>query len=170
MSKIATHFVKLTVTQHFCVENYRVTLMTSKPVYSVFDLPPDKQAVAGQRFWLNVEKTSGCWLWRGSGPMRDRFRMGGLRIRPHRMAYELSRGRVPEGMVVDHVVCHNTSCVHPDHLGAVSPQSNNHRPPKPVEDDISEASEKPKGVLDAAFERIESELKKLRETVGGMDG
>lgn len=37
----------------------------------------------------------------------------------HRIAYELVRGQVPEGLVLDHL-CRNRACCNPDHLEAVT--------------------------------------------------
>ena len=39
------------------------------------------------------------------------------------MAYELVRGAIPAGMVIDHT-CHNPSCVNPQHLRACTQAQN----------------------------------------------
>lgn len=41
----------------------------------------------------------------------------------HRIAFELARGPIPAGLVIDHL-CRNTSCVNPDHLEAVTQGEN----------------------------------------------
>jgi len=84
-----------------------------------------------ERFWSHVDKTSspnGCWIWVGSknehgyghfllleninGHTKKRI------AKAHRIAWELCRGPIPEGLEI----CHNCpggdnpSCVNPDHL------------------------------------------------------
>ena len=77
-----------------------------------------------QRFWPLVQKTSGCWLFTGA---RDRdgygqFRANGM-YKAHRMAYELIKGPIPKGLVLDHL-CDTPSCVNPDHLNPTTNKRN----------------------------------------------
>ena len=44
-------------------------------------------------------------------------------IRAHRFTYEIHKGKIPEGLVIDHI-CRNTGCVNPDHLEAVTQSVN----------------------------------------------
>jgi hypothetical protein len=43
--------------------------------------------------------------------------------RGHRLAWELTNGAIPEGMVIDHL-CRNRACVNLNHLRLVSQQEN----------------------------------------------
>lgn len=71
-----------------------------------------------ERFWTKVRKTGGCWLWTAS---RDRWGYGmilGPKRRPrlaHRVAWELTFGAVPIGLLVLHH-CDIPHCVNPSHL------------------------------------------------------
>lgn len=75
-----------------------------------------------ERFWIKVEKRgmSECWSWlahkhpRGYGAIK----IGGKMIKAHRLSYYLYRGKMPDGLDIDHL-CRNTSCVNPFHLEAV---------------------------------------------------
>lgn len=85
-------------------------------------------------FFIRVDnRTEGCWEWTGS---RDKFGYGScyLRLRSgprvfmmaHRVAYAWWAGAIPEGLEIDHL-CGNTACVRPDHLEAVTHQTNQRR-------------------------------------------
>lgn len=41
----------------------------------------------------------------------------------HRFAYELIRGKIPEGLDIDHL-CRNRQCVNPEHMEPVTPREN----------------------------------------------
>ncbi len=73
-----------------------------------------------RRFWTFVSKTEeGCWPWLGfmppSGMRYGRFVIDGKRIMAHRVAFALTNGPVPSGLVVMHT-CDNPQCVRPSHL------------------------------------------------------
>lgn len=68
---------------------------------------------------------TGCWWWYGTVAPDGYGTIGvnyGLR-RAHRVWYELVRGPIPQGMVLDHL-CRNRSCVNPDHLEPVTTREN----------------------------------------------
>lgn len=80
------------------------------------------------RFWSKVDRsggTSACWIWHGSiqkggygtigltGSGRKRMYIA------HRVAYTISYGAIPDGLVLDHL-CRNRRCVNPRHLEPVT--------------------------------------------------
>lgn len=85
-----------------------------------------------ERFWSRVEKQeTGCWIWQGlreatkaqPNAVYGRFPVNNSKVRAHRFSYELTKGVIPKGFVIDHL-CRNTLCVNPDHLEAVTLQEN----------------------------------------------
>lgn len=69
------------------------------------------------RFWEKVDKTETCWLWTGA-LLKTGY--GSIRVnhkaeRAHRVAYELTIGPIPEGMLLRHS-CDTPRCVNPAHL------------------------------------------------------
>lgn len=76
-------------------------------------------------FWSRVEMTDTCWPWMGTTSTGGygSVSIKGKTYRTHRLAYELAKGSVPAGLVLDHL-CHNPCCVNPDHLEPVTNQEN----------------------------------------------
>jgi len=97
---------------------------------SIPTLTPEQIA----RFWSHVDQSGGpdaCWPWQlscypnGYG-QTSAFGIGYV---AHVVAYVLTHGQVPDGLVLDHVVlrgCSRRDCCNPAHLEAVT-QLENHR-------------------------------------------
>ena len=85
-----------------------------------------------ERFWVKVigGDVDTCWVWIGAID-RDGYgvftpvRGQGL-YKAHRLAYEILRGHIPPGLVIDHL-CRNRACVNPWHLEPVTIRENNLR-------------------------------------------
>lgn len=86
-----------------------------------------KPTTAIVRFVRKVNPEDGCLVWMGRRNYGyGSFSCGSIRrktYRAHRFAYEMFRGPIPEGMVLDHL-CRNKACVDPWHLEAVTREEN----------------------------------------------
>jgi hypothetical protein len=84
------------------------------------------------RFWARVDRSvpGGCWMWTG-GLNRGygRLKVAGRLMYAHRLAWELERGPVPDGLTLDHL-CRVLACVNPDHLEPVTVAENIRRKPR----------------------------------------
>jgi hypothetical protein len=80
-----------------------------------------------QRFWSKVEikGEDDCWIWMGSKARGGygHFKVYNKYPSAHRVAYELIKGPIPKGLVLDHL-CRNPSCVNPNHLEPVTYREN----------------------------------------------
>lgn len=83
---------------------------------------PSNPTKIAERFWAKVNRQSPteCWIWRGfiDGGGYGQFNHSGSMLKAHRLAYELSVGQIPSGLVLDHL-CRCRSCVNPSHLEPV---------------------------------------------------
>jgi hypothetical protein len=90
------------------------------------ELNISKRLPLDERFWAKVAKSDGCWNWTGQVNELGYglfWRDGRGGHRAHRIAWELTNGPIPEGMVLDHR-CHNATCVNPDHLRVCTQKQN----------------------------------------------
>lgn len=88
-----------------------------------------KPIPTAERFWSKVHRTDDCWLWTDALNAKGygQFKLGpGRMVKPHRMAYELSVGPIPDGLVIDHL-CRVRHCVNPAHMEPVSIAENTRR-------------------------------------------
>lgn len=95
------------------------------------DAPPGRRKTKKQpwpeRFWEKVDRRADdeCWRWLAS--LNDggygQIAIDGRPHRAHRVAYELLRGAIPDGMVLDHL-CRNRWCANPWHLEIVTNEEN----------------------------------------------
>jgi hypothetical protein len=85
------------------------------------------------RFWEKVNKDgpmcerlgTKCWVWTGA-TNPDGYgntKTDGHQVNTHRVSWELSNGKIPNGLCVLHK-CDNPPCVRPDHLFLGTKQDN----------------------------------------------
>jgi hypothetical protein len=112
--------------RRFCSERCR------KAAHNRLHYKPVPPPTLAERFWRHVTKSDGCWIWNGTV---NKFGYGQFGIHvdgkwkprgAHRIAYELSKGPIPEGLQLDHL-CRNRRCVNPSHLEPVSNRENSIR-------------------------------------------
>jgi hypothetical protein len=72
-----------------------------------------------QRFWSKVDPapSSCCWEWTANTDPDGygRFKLNTKQLGAHRVAYTLTKGEIPDGLMVRHT-CDNPACCNPDHL------------------------------------------------------
>ena len=104
-----------------------------------------------------IERTPKCWLWIGKshGKHYPRVRNGESM---HRIAWELTRGPIPDGMCVLHR-CDNMRCVRPSHLFLGTHADN-------VRDMVSKGRNV-RGRYQWAAKLTEAKVRKIRKLLAG---
>lgn len=89
-----------------------------------------------ERLLSRIKIVDDCWIWQGSIGHRDGY--GAVYVRRseggntdnskqvHRVSYEIFRGEIPKGLVLDHL-CRTRACINPVHLEPVTHRDNLHR-------------------------------------------
>lgn len=96
-----------------------IKLNKSWPITQIIPVYKFNSRPLEERFWKKVKKSniSDCWIWSG---FKNPHGYGGIEIKggmalAHRVAWELTYGKVPEELYVLHH-CDNPTCVNPSHL------------------------------------------------------
>ncbi len=105
-------------------------------IHGSFDLPP--KPTMDERFWAKVDKggplperrpeLGPCWIWTAA-KLDTGYGIFGINNKTkvaHRVGYELVKGAIPDGLVLDHL-CRRTSCVRWSHLDPVPQGINTQR-------------------------------------------
>lgn len=68
---------------------------------------------------------SGCWEWQGWTSLDGygELQINKKSLRAHRLFYETHKGKIPKGLVIDHL-CRNRACVNPEHMEPVTIKEN----------------------------------------------
>src|SRR5699024_4454143 len=82
-------------------------------------------------FREQVDRTDECWILTrkidSSG--YGAYTRGGVTVRAHRYAYEISVGPIPEGLLIDRI-CRVRACVNPGHLRLATHEQNHQNLPE----------------------------------------
>jgi hypothetical protein len=107
----------------FCHMHYQRNRKYGSPLAGV-----KNQAPPEERFWRFVDKTEGCWSWKGKkkngyGAFSKGAKKDGDFL-AHRFSWMLHNSQeIPEGLFVMHK-CDNPECTNPEHLTLGTPKEN----------------------------------------------
>jgi hypothetical protein len=111
-----------------------------------------KKKSVEERFWSKVDigEEDECWEWLGGYNTHEYggFTVDGKSIGSHVFSYKLSKGDIPEGLVVMHK-CDNPHCVNPNHLELGT-----------LKDNSQDRDKKGRGQWGKSFKRLSEEAKK----------
>ncbi|HEX8837705.1 MAG TPA: HNH endonuclease signature motif containing protein [Candidatus Acidoferrum sp.] len=87
--------------------------------------PPVESVSERLARWSLIDPLTGCHIWLGgvSTGGYAKIKVFGRTRKAATVAYELTKGPVPTGLVIDHK-CHHPNCINPDHLEAVTQSEN----------------------------------------------
>lgn len=103
-----------------CVNHWRRNVKYGSPVANKIAPWRWLQLSYEERFWLNVRKGDGCWLWHGSKD-KDGYGVfkgehdGIVYTKAHRYSFVIHKGPIVTGLSVCHT-CDVPACVNPAHL------------------------------------------------------
>ncbi|CAM8750716.1 HNH endonuclease [Klebsiella phage vB_KpM_Centimanus] len=65
---------------------------------------------------IDIDKETGCWNWtKSTSQGYGQININKVKWNVHRLAYAMSKGEIPEDMLVRHK-CNNRRCCNPDHV------------------------------------------------------
>lgn len=121
---------KLVFDDGLCKSDIAAMLKISLKVLQVYldryEIDPRDPAVYFASRCRETGNELGCIEWTGSRMPDNGYGRAHVNGEPgyaHRLAYQLHKGEIPDGMFIDHVCC-NKWCVNPDHLEVVTNSEN----------------------------------------------
>lgn len=136
----------------FCKKHYDYNKKNGTPFPTI--IVNDDQ----KRFWSKVEKTDGCWFWRGTVLTNGygQFSTKARRWSAHRYSYRLDKSEIPRGLLVCHS-CDIPTCVNPEHLWLGTTRDN-------AQDMVGKGRDKPpKGEKQGSSKFTASQVLEIRE-------
>lgn len=133
--------IKQSLTRGRCPNCYTRLVYAQKKAGTFSSIKP---AGALERLFSRVVAgRNGCLIWTGTANPKNGYGQisdGGKVLYTHRVAYQLVKGKIPDGLVIDHAChnrdpeCHGGNCIHhlcinPHHLEAVTQSENRIRSP-----------------------------------------